>query len=284
MPHIQFPMCPEPENIGEIWRYLDIYQLISILDQEELYFSRVDQFDDDYEGALPEPRIEELRNDLKGEESKHGRDIFEERIRTNRILPIRRYANCWHINESDSQLMWDSYGGKGVAIESSYDSLSKALGSINWNSLSPDFREYLGEPSDKDTHISIFEVEYKDFENDYFADGTWGGETLRFKRKKYAEEKELRASFGIKPLQNGDLLEDGAVSDLELEEYLQIARDCFDRGVRVGIDVEELITAIHVSPNAPSYAFQAVESLVSESSVPTGCIVTHEDSAPDYFD
>ncbi len=37
----------------EIWRYLDLYRFLALLSQGALYFSRLDELDDKWEGSAP---------------------------------------------------------------------------------------------------------------------------------------------------------------------------------------------------------------------------------------
>lgn len=298
MPHKQFPQCPLPKDVGEIWRYMDVYQLISILERGELYFSRADQFDDDWEGSLPTPRVEALRDEYEGIESKSGSDIFESSIRLYRMLPIRRFVNCWHINNTGSQLMWNNYGDGSIAIESTYEDLSESLGDVNRSEFSSGFEEMIGEPAEDGSHISIFEVEYRNFQEEDFADGTWGGEPIRFKREKYSQEQELRASFGVSLPDRQGLIENyESTSDEQVmeilghhpgddptfEDYQEIVRNQFDKGAYVGVDVDQLINRIHLSPNAPGYAKMGVDFIVENSPISNVQIVEHDDNGgPEY--
>jgi hypothetical protein len=35
----------------EIWRYLDLGKFLSLIEDQKIHFSRLDQFDDEYEGS-----------------------------------------------------------------------------------------------------------------------------------------------------------------------------------------------------------------------------------------
>jgi len=47
---------PESENI-KVWRYLDFTKFLSLIDSSCLYFTRVDRFDDPFEGSRPKAII-----------------------------------------------------------------------------------------------------------------------------------------------------------------------------------------------------------------------------------
>src|SRR4051812_13772384 len=44
---------PTPEDDTPIWRYMDITKSLSLLKESVLYFSRLDTFDDPFEGSYP---------------------------------------------------------------------------------------------------------------------------------------------------------------------------------------------------------------------------------------
>ena len=41
----------------EIWKYLDLGKLLALLEEQKSYFSRLDQFDDEYEGSPTAPMV-----------------------------------------------------------------------------------------------------------------------------------------------------------------------------------------------------------------------------------
>jgi hypothetical protein len=55
---------PKPDDEDNLWRYIDFTQLVSILENDALWFPRVSCFFDPYEGALPEAEIREIVNGI----------------------------------------------------------------------------------------------------------------------------------------------------------------------------------------------------------------------------
>jgi hypothetical protein len=109
--------------------------------------------------------------------------ILEEAQRKLNVQKLRREAtgkfgvSCWHINEHESEAMWQLYttAGQGVAIESTKARLERAL---------------------RGEGIIVDLVRYMDFESDEIEKGHkhYG---LFLKRKSFAHEQELRATIRL---------------------------------------------------------------------------------------
>jgi hypothetical protein len=50
---------PDPET--KIWRYMDFKKLVSMIDNETLYFTSIDNLNDPFEGSLTKINIEDCR-------------------------------------------------------------------------------------------------------------------------------------------------------------------------------------------------------------------------------
>lgn len=97
-----------PSESTVIWRYMSFGQLSWLIAQERLYFSRIDQHEDDWEGFMP-------KNWDRGK---------------NRYIRFTTYINCWHVNDGESDAMWKCYGnpyGETVAVKTTVASLIRAL-------------------------------------------------------------------------------------------------------------------------------------------------------------
>lgn len=104
----QHPLFRIPCRDTTIWRYMSFGQFSWLIAQEKLYFSRLDQHDDGWEGFVP-------RNwDL-------GKSLYAR---------FTKYINCWHMNDDESDAMWKCYGnpyGETVAVKTSVNRLIKSL-------------------------------------------------------------------------------------------------------------------------------------------------------------
>lgn len=132
-------------------------------------------------------------------------------------------VNCWHANESESEAMWRLYAenGKAVAIETTLDDLRLAL-----------------ESRDYGAKVHIFPVKYLDFFDSTLTPRDCVVEGHRaplLKRKSYEHEHEVRAFIG-RAASNPRVGSDVAFWKPE--------------PLRVPLDVQTLIKAVHVSPYA----------------------------------
>jgi hypothetical protein len=120
-----------PDDVDvSIWRYVDLAKFLDMLERKALYFSRLDQLGDDYEGAPSAASIEWWRryyevNQIKTQGDEPGylimaRDIY----RMNRGMT---YASCWHMNEYESTAMWGYYSREDIAIRSIFSRLRESL-------------------------------------------------------------------------------------------------------------------------------------------------------------
>jgi hypothetical protein len=184
----------------KIWRYVELAKFVSMLATRTLYFPcAATELTDPYEGWMPRSHIDALtalsRTVL--DQTEHMLDaiaamnpardrapldaIFEDlqrklnSQRTLRAATAKFGVNCWHINEGESEAMWQLYtaAGQGIAIESTKERLECAL---------------------KGDGINVDQVRYMDFDRDEIDKGHrhYG---LFLKRKAFAHEQELRATI-----------------------------------------------------------------------------------------
>lgn len=121
--YIKHRLFKLPSQKHTIWRYMSFGQLSWLIAQERLYFSRLDQHEDGWEGFLPS-----------------NWDVGK-----SRYVRFTKYINCWHMNDSESDAMWKCYGspyGETVAVKTTVPRLIKALdispiptyiGSVNYS-------------------------------------------------------------------------------------------------------------------------------------------------------
>jgi hypothetical protein len=85
---------------------MDFWKFDYLLNRKCLFFSRIDDFDDFFEGRS----------------SKDLHKLFK-------MYKERTYANCWHQNDYESNLMWKVYSkdSEGIAIQSSFNRLCRCF-------------------------------------------------------------------------------------------------------------------------------------------------------------
>ena len=165
-----------PRPSAKLWRYMDLAKFLSLLDESSLYFTRIDHFNDPYEGALgvatnedawikmemqrraPFVNLKEFKDDENDfEKEKKEFDEYRRKIRTWRL---NNYISCWHQSESESEAMWQLYSRdtqQGIAIQTTFERLYQALpvtancefGMVNYI----DYSEYNNGTSGKYFHM-----------------------------------------------------------------------------------------------------------------------------------
>ncbi len=111
------PYIETPKDDVKIWKYMSIEKFLSLLINSRLYFSRLDQFKDSWEGTWTNSLInspafqnEEVLNKVKTLIATFNETFF---------------VNCWFMSEYESNLMWGRYGS--IAISSTIGRLKKCL-------------------------------------------------------------------------------------------------------------------------------------------------------------
>jgi hypothetical protein len=211
-----------------IWRYMSFLKFVWLVAKESLFFSRLDQHNDSWEGLLPLP----LNCDI--EQKKYAR--------------FNKYINCWHMNENESDAMWKLYGnpvGETVAIKTTVGGLIKSLEKTN-------FTVYLGKINyeEQDRHVS----------NLYLP--------VTQKRKPFQHEKELRlcvsSAYNSNPPDLTNLRQalstigNGKWSDLE------ILKEIGDKSIEVPVNIKQLIHEVVLCPNSKLSLSDSVQYIIAD--------------------
>lgn len=101
----------------QIWRYYSTSKFLSLLESESLYLSRIDQFEDPFEGYAP---VQNLKR-----QQENGTSI----VGAYESLRRSTLASCWSIGSKDKLEMWKTYvpDGDGVAISTTFSNLKSAI-------------------------------------------------------------------------------------------------------------------------------------------------------------
>src|SRR4051812_22430025 len=89
---------PAPDTI--VWKYLDLSKFLDLLLGKQLFMSRSDKFEDQYEGTFSEPTFEEIKK-ISGDNTDFL-DYYKHH-RKNVVI------SSWHINEYESYAMWQIF-------------------------------------------------------------------------------------------------------------------------------------------------------------------------------
>ena len=106
-------------TLQPLWRYMSAKRFHQLLTKQSLYFCSLSNFSDGLEGKLT-ARTE--KRFLEWQFSAHGPSYDS----NGALLEYMRfqkeiYASCWHLNQSESYLMWKAYAKRGFAIKTTYE-------------------------------------------------------------------------------------------------------------------------------------------------------------------
>ncbi|ELA8128113.1 hypothetical protein ACTNNG_004614 [Vibrio parahaemolyticus] len=218
-----------PANVEtKIWRYMDFTKFISLLNSSSLFLSRVDKFEDPYEGSTSHFNLAARPHVYA--DSKIPPKTMEQLGKFNRWSREWTYVNCWHLNDHESAAMWKLYAqtSEAVAIQSRFSVLEKLL---------PE-KTYVGQ------------VKYIDYDRDWLPEGN-GFWPFVHKRKSFEHERELRVLAQELPVHEGE----GKGFDYSTRNPLF--------GKSVEIDLAQLIEAVYIAPDAPSWFLELVKGSIS---------------------
>jgi hypothetical protein len=167
-PHRQpHPSFPQPDDGAvQVWRYMDLPRLISLLTREELILTRADLMMDRFEGAIPE---HVFRKWSATPERQHELTELRAQMRAG------VYISSWHENRRESEAMWRLFcgAGEGVALSTTYAKLDAALAAC------PD--------------AQIGRVTYVDYQGEGWQDAYLNALTpFMLKRASFEHEREIR--------------------------------------------------------------------------------------------
>ena len=177
---------PEDNNTI-VWKYLDLSKFLDMLMSQQLFMSRSDKFEDQYEGTFSEPTFEEIKK-IAANNPK-----FLDYYKSHREKVV---ISSWHINEYESFAMWQIFtkNNEGLAIQSTIGRLKKAL--------QPEraIEQYIG-----NVNYIDYKKEYIPFDDTFFP--------FLFKRKSFQYEREVR------------IISDVSVQNISVNEGLKINVD-----------------------------------------------------------
>jgi hypothetical protein len=221
-PHFDYPTDPNTM----LWRYMDFTKFLSLLEDSALFMTRADKFRDPFEGTIT-PFDKANRHTLY---NKGMADIMPHVDHLNDLQRQRSYVNCWHANEFESAAMWDLYlkSNEGIAIKTTFQKLSDSIkdGKKVWMG-NVDYIDYNAEATPRGNH--------------YYP--------MFLKRKSFEHEKEVRVFYGEHP---NDYFAGKSKPDEPKYQY----------GFNLLVDINTLIQAVYVSPNAASWLYELVLKVV----------------------
>ena len=113
-----YPLIKSPADDTKIWQYMDLSEFIHLLYSKSLFFCNTRKFGDPFEGSLPEfnNNINKQKKYQTSKELLNNKKNFQKSIKSKTITnwsyqdwKNRVLVNCWHMNNSESAAMWNSY-------------------------------------------------------------------------------------------------------------------------------------------------------------------------------
>ncbi|MFD2910154.1 hypothetical protein ACFSX9_15595 [Flavobacterium ardleyense] len=183
---------PDDDNTV-IWKYLDLSKFLDMLLSRQLFMSRSDKFEDQYEGTFSEPTFEEIKKIAA--DNPEFLDFYKSHREKVTI-------SSWHINEYESFAMWQIFtqNTEGLAIQTTIGRLKRAL------------------EKEKKTEQFIGEVNYIDYKKEFipFDDNFF---PFLFKRKSFQYEREIRIISDMS--KKGIRIDNGLKVDVDLDEMIE---------------------------------------------------------------
>jgi hypothetical protein len=231
-----------PRDEEKLWRYIDLSQFIYLLSESCLYFSKLGELDDKWEGTFPNAMNELMTRSPIYQATRLFTDENHAReyVRTDLKQQQHFYGvNCWHLNEVESVAMWKLYtsGIDGVAIQTTVGRLTASLAL---------------EPRD----LFIAEVQYIDHEAENVPEPIEPNvlTPLITKRRSFRHEREVRA-----------ILDRRSTSDPNEELGM---RCCLGFcGEPIHVDTTALIERIVVAQEYPAWAISSLQEAVTAQGI-----------------
>lgn len=163
-----------PSDETSIARYMDFPKFIDLMENSELYFSNSKNFEDKFEGEIPESYFSGWAETSREEYLK-----IKEAIKSVQNV----YVNCWSRFESESYALWKIYTNprNGICIKTTVGKLKNSLN----NNIEVMSVKYIDSYYDKNNRIDpafyFKEIDGKSINTPLM-------ETLKFKPYEYEDE------------------------------------------------------------------------------------------------
>lgn len=171
--HLDLPILQDDTIM---WRYMNFTQYVSLLEKSALFFCRVDELGDEFEGSVSQnvlPLLKMFYDDKTHIFHPNDMEIYKSWV----------YANCWYEGEIESEAMWRLHTREkeGIAIKTVFQNFKKAL---------------IGEQT-----IHVSRIKYIDYRTELVPRHNT---MLPFihKRKSFEHEREIRALSMVYPNQD----------------------------------------------------------------------------------
>lgn len=124
--YIAHPVFRESESLKKpIWRYMDFWKFLNLLESKALFFSNSENLGDNFEGRIPSFVLEKIK--LKDKET--GTDSNDIINHIENICRKTFLISSWSYAERESFALWKMYAKNrsGIAIETDFTSLKNSF-------------------------------------------------------------------------------------------------------------------------------------------------------------
>ncbi len=228
-----------PDN-SKIWRYITLARFISLLERKQLYFHNIRGFEDRFEGRYTPV-------DFDPEKNPNYRIAYDN-AKIDLNIERAKFINAWHLNDFESEAMWELYTNKleGIAIQSTFLRLKNSFKHCQ-------------------EIVYIGKVEYKDRRNELTDLSDKDGILVNFvKDVSYEFEKELRVLLHL-PAKITEKINNKTKAKWE--------NAVKNGGIYANVDLEKLIGGVLISPFAEKWFTEVVEGILEKYEIGKNKIV-----------
>ena len=234
-----------------IFRYMNFEKFVHFI-TNGLYLTRVDFFDDRFEGDYTETiyKTSELIdcNGVKATKSLHTNKQYINRS---------AYASCWALGETESMAHWDIYGGgkNSVAIKTSIGKLIKELEFYNYNNTENTEVDRRNIIIQRFSRKVAAKISYIDYYKQSIDIAKWHCDDylnrLLSKHHGYAYENEARILYDFSKYLPTSTYENGSHMSQEIGS-----------GFSIPVNSKNLLTSVIVSPRADAWFFDVINNIL----------------------
>jgi hypothetical protein len=252
--HPQLEDIEDPNTV--LWRYVDLYKWLDVLQTSELHLTRADQMEDRWEGSYSEVNLAQ-RPSLYGANWSVMAPSMPMMYQFGRS---HTYLNCWYMGSGESYAMWKIYdaAGRGVAFRTTAGRLKESL---------------VGPPV---SPLSGAKVQYVDYSKTFIPEANIFFPYVH-KRLSFSHESEYRllALWTPEALETDEDEDDGEGEGIAV----RTEPDLPPLFLREPVDLGRLVEAVYVSPDAPNWVARVVGEVTGKYM--PGLDIRHSDLGAD---
>lgn len=237
------------EEPGYLYKYISFEQFIDLIENKRLYLTRIDQWEDCYEGYYLKKLLDYQLNKLDIS-SETKMEQMKENINTEfELIKKYIYAQSWSMSKEnqESDAMWRIYSPQktGIRIKVKRENIKKSI-----------YNLILKTPIIHNPHAHAIQYKQPNYEDYNYKDNKayfkFSSELLYFKRKAFEHEEEYR--FSVELQRENLLISTIQKNNLGINPYFRDVVDKINTEKVIYYEVpNSYITEILLDPRAPEY-------------------------------